>query len=140
MKPLELIGTYTGIFAAVGPPVGAISLVTFTALTTPGPSIAEVFSSAWVYAIAILGAYLLGAVPAAIAGAVLGALAEQRRAGRMFHIVAGMTLGAFSCVIASIVLSSWMGSAYQFHWAPPLTGAISGTACGLLCSFHTAEA
>ena len=138
MKRLGTVGVYTVIFAALGPLIGAACFFVYLQLGSPGPwSFPDLISPGMslVYVFLVYGGYLLGTIPAAATGLTCGLVASKRKLGHLLHTALGFGIGFLACTLYQIVLSAMQGSITDLVWAFLVAGAISGSVCGLLCSY-----
>ena len=138
MKQLGTAGIYTAIFAALGPFIGAACFLVFMQLGSPGSSSFSDLHSpgmSLAYVFLIFGAYLLGSIPSAVTGFVLGLIAYRLESGRLMHALLGSGIGLLACGSYQTILAAIQGDATAQTWHFLVAGSLSGMVCGLACSF-----
>jgi hypothetical protein len=136
VKLFSTLGICTILFAVLGPLAGGVFFFAWMALSTGISSLSDLLSPGMslVYVFLVVGAYLLGSVPAAATGLVFGLIVSWRALGRLLCTVLGAALGGLVCLLFQGVLSILHGGGTSFDWVITLAGAFSGFSCGLLCS------
>lgn len=124
------------VFALLGPPLGAATMLAVVLpLIAQASSDRELlqFASPDVFFAGLPAAYLLGAGPALLTGAIDGRLAARDRSRMARAAVAALTGGLFGLV--PIVPLLWGGYAHgPLPFTATLCGAVAGGLCSLVCS------
>ncbi|WP_141400892.1 hypothetical protein [Pseudoxanthomonas wuyuanensis] len=135
MNRLNTLGICTAIFAVLGPLAGGLFFFACMVQGSTDPSLSDLFSPGMslIYVFLFFGAYLLGSIPAAATGFVFGLIASRGPFGRLQCTLLGAALGFLACSLFELALNVIHGGPIAWDWIFPLSGAFSGSLCGLSC-------
>ena len=133
-----LILITAAFFAALGPPIGLFLFVLAglaTSLSAPAQWLSSVQASLFVFVYGLPIAYLLGALPAAITGTVVGAIKGLTRLGTAASLAVLSTVGVVGGYATCVAAQALWPEGEPLDRLLPQLGAAAGGICGLIAAW-----